>query len=51
MPKIKWLNLPTQLRRHLLERAKERNIRQWVVLGFCGAGNSARSRLSAGSAA
>jgi hypothetical protein len=26
MPKIKWLNLPTQLRRHLLDRAKERHI-------------------------
>jgi hypothetical protein len=26
MPKINWLGLPPQLRRHLLDRAKERNI-------------------------
>jgi len=26
MPKITWLNLPPQLRRHLVERAKERKI-------------------------
>jgi hypothetical protein len=26
MPKINWLNLPPQLRKHLCDRAKERNI-------------------------
>jgi hypothetical protein len=26
MPKIKWLNLPPQLRKHLFDRAKERHI-------------------------
>jgi len=26
MPKIKWSDLPPQLRRHLFDRAKERNI-------------------------
>jgi hypothetical protein len=26
MPKIKWLNLPPELRRHLFDRAKERKI-------------------------
>jgi hypothetical protein len=26
MPKIEWLNLPPQLREHLLDRAKERHI-------------------------
>jgi hypothetical protein len=26
MPKIKWLDLPPQLRQHLFDRAKERNI-------------------------
>jgi len=26
MPKIKWLDLPPQLREHLFDRAKERHI-------------------------
>lgn len=26
MPKIKWLDLPAELRQHLFDRAKERNI-------------------------
>ena len=26
MPKIKWVDLPPQLRQHLFDRAKERNI-------------------------
>jgi hypothetical protein len=26
MPKIKWLDLPPQLREHLFDRAKERSI-------------------------
>jgi hypothetical protein len=26
MPKIEWLNLPPQLREHLMDRAKERRI-------------------------
>jgi hypothetical protein len=26
MPKIKWIDLPSQLRDHLLDRARERNV-------------------------